>query len=64
VRVFGGPLDVDVAYRALFVNTTMTAEQVVAMTLEKYNSRENPKDYYLGLHITGSESSEPPPSLF
>lgn len=56
IRVFGGPLDLDVAYRALFVNVKMTADQVVALTLEKYNSRDSPMDYHLEMHITGSEN--------
>ena len=58
LRVFGGPLDLDVAYRALFVDINATAEQVVTSTLEKYNSRDSPKDYYLVLHTTGAETSE------
>jgi len=32
----------------------MTAEQVVAITLEKYNSRDSPKEYYLVIVATGA----------
>jgi len=53
LRVYSN-LDVDVAYRALFIDVTMNTEQVIAMTLEKYNSAESAKDFQLSVQFTGS----------
>jgi len=53
LRVYGGNLDLDVAYRSMFVDATSTAEAVVQMTLEKYNSRDSPKDYQLNVTVSG-----------
>jgi len=53
LRVYGGPLNVDVAYRAVFIDINTTAETVVAMTLEKYNSKEDPKDFQISLLTDG-----------
>jgi len=60
LRIYGGPLDLDVAYRAVAVTMSKNVEQVITLTLQKYNSRDSPKDYRLEIHITGTETSEPP----